>query len=341
MQLFLLGAIIFSAVPFITALPSGSEGGSPSVRAKKGDVKFIHEKTIPKLSEALPEDGSYWYLDQLDGKRDNKYTYPEQAGEGVDIYVIDSGVNVDHEIFGGRAVMTSESDPNTKIRDLAGHGTAVAGVAAKVAKKSKIIGISMGASLSDSAAAIRFAVQQIKSAKKEAKSVINLSFGILSIDSGLDAAVREATDAGIPVVIAAGNDRVDSCIGSPNNVLSAILVSNVKRDHTLAESSQFGSCVDIGAYGTDLKSAGIANSTDYKLVTGTSFAAPLVSGLVAILLSMGIQPVDIRSKLRGLSSPNTVIKGLIQPLKPIDDTNPVLSTTTPRLATLELMDLLK
>lgn len=79
---------------------------------------------------------------------------------------IDSGVNVDHEIFGGRAVMKSvNNQSNQKLRDLDGHGkvfndsllkkqelifsihdlgTAVAGVAAKVAKKAKIIGISTG-----------------------------------------------------------------------------------------------------------------------------------------------------------------------------------------------------
>ncbi|KAI9145334.1 peptidase S8/S53 domain-containing protein [Paraphysoderma sedebokerense] len=345
MQLLLLGTIIISAASFTNSLPSvNDETGYHSVRQHRRDVIFSHERTIPKSSEPLPEDDSYWYLDQLDGKKHNQYTYPEQAGDGID-----TGINVEHEIFGGRAVNSNNFIPSEENKDLAGHGTRVAGIAAKVAKKSNIIGIrvldskgrihvpSNDAKAISWAAGVRFAVKLIKAAKKEAKPVLNLSFGTLAQDKALDAAVKEARDAGIVVVIAAGDDKADSCIGSPNGVFSSILVGNVKRDHTLAADSQFGHCIDIGAYGTDLLTASENGPNTYTKCTCTSCAAPVVSGLVAILLSMGIPPSNVLYKLRGLSSPTTVMKGLTQPLTPLDDT-PVLSTTTSRIATLELMD---
>ncbi|KAI9136940.1 peptidase S8/S53 domain-containing protein [Paraphysoderma sedebokerense] len=153
-------------------------------------------------SQSLPSDGTFWHLDQLDGVMDNKYSYPEQAGEGVEIYVIDSGIYTAHEVFAGRASVIANFVSTEANDDLAGHGTRVAGIAAMVAKKAKVIGIKV---LDSNAAVyyptnetnlpsswiqgIRFAIQQIMESKRP--SVINMSINSGQKDD-VDAAVREA-----------------------------------------------------------------------------------------------------------------------------------------------------
>lgn len=91
-------------------------------------------------------------------------------------------------------------------------------------------------------------------------------------------------------------------------------MANVRKDKTIAGSSNFGSCVDIAAPGTQVLTAGTNSTTGYVMDTGTSMAAPIVSGILAILLSMGIPASDLGQQLRTLT--RTTIVGELPPGTP-------------------------
>lgn len=255
----------------------------------------------------LPVDGRDYNLDMLDGIHDFTYKYPRQAGEGVDVYVIDTGFLEKHEVFKGRAKNIGNFVIQVSTNNDDRHGTHVAGIVAKVARKSNIYGIQVltGTDLSKGgeplltnpwwAKGIRFATEQIK--KNGRKAVINISIGANAKLLNIQAALKEAAAAGIPVVVAAGNDNVDACGTTPSFEDSVISVGNARADDTKHSTSNWGSCVDIMAPGDNIYSADDAGPREYARLTGTSMAAPHVAGIAAILLSMGVPASNLREEL--------------------------------------------
>merc|ERR1719323_1581254 len=109
-------------------------------------------------------------------------------------------------------------------------------------------------------------------------AVISMSLGGKGKDPGYDAAFAAAEDAGVVTVVAAGNSNADTCDFSPAFSSYAITVGATGRFNTRSSYSNFGSCNDIMAPGTLIKSASNADDTGFKLLTGTSMACPHVSG---------------------------------------------------------------
>lgn len=130
-------------------------------------------------------------------------------------------------------------------------------------------------------------------------SIINLSLGggISDID---DEAVRSLNDQGIVVIAAAGNENEDACLSSPARAPVAITVGSTKEeDDERSPFSNYGPCVNIFAPGQDVLSASNESDTDYSILSGTSMAAPLVSGIAARLVARNPDstPADIASSL--------------------------------------------
>ncbi|CAG8472586.1 2628_t:CDS:2 [Paraglomus brasilianum] len=253
----------------------------------------------------------------------NHYIYPDSAGEGVTIYVLDTGVNLDHADFEGRATFGASfaGNPNDKT-DPNGHGTFVAGVAAGrifgVAKKARIVSVrALDADGSGKLSTILKAIDWIvkrQSTSDNNKSIVNLSLGA-AFSQPTNDAIQEAIKFGIHFSIAAGNEGKDACQFSPASVKGALVVGATNSDDTVAKYSNIGDCVDIYAPGTNIVSAWKDGTTSTHVRSGTSMASPHVAGVMALLLSQAnYSPPELIAKitetatrLNGTSAPKLLL----------------------------------
>ncbi|ELT88748.1 hypothetical protein CAPTEDRAFT_54339, partial [Capitella teleta] len=221
------------------------------------------------------------------------YQYVDsQDGSGVEVYVLDTGINVEHTDFGGRAEHGFTAPGITEgDDDLNGHGThcagSVGGTKYGVAKGVKLIAVKVlgffgFGSNTDIISGIEYVHQQHTAGSK---TVMNLSLGGAGSSPAMEAALQAAIDAGVHAVVAAGNSNADACSFSPAHLADAITVaaSNIKDD--MYSSSNHGTCVDVIAPGENIPSTYIGGPDATATLTGTSMAAPHVAGWVARHLS--------------------------------------------------------
>eukprot|EP01059_Diplonema_ambulator_P030427 TRINITY_DN520_c0_g1_i5.p1 TRINITY_DN520_c0_g1~~TRINITY_DN520_c0_g1_i5.p1 ORF type:complete len:468 (+),score=144.97 TRINITY_DN520_c0_g1_i5:32-1405(+) len=228
-------------------------------------------------------------LHTVDGGIAEAYMYNATGGEGVVVYVLDTGVRCSHTVFNGRCEWGANFAPNTTDTDVDGHGTHVAGVIANISRAAvikavKVLGDNGTGSWSDVAKGFDWVLNDIKQHGKP--SVINLSLGGPA-DSVINEMVLGVGNSAI-MITASGNNGADACTFSPGSAANTINVGNVKLNATgffLASSSNYGSCVDINAPGTLILSASNADDVRNVYKTGTSMAAPHVAGVVANYLS--------------------------------------------------------
>lgn len=263
-----------------------------------GSVASVEQDTRVSITGAT----SIWGLDRVDQRtgRDGQYSLGSE-GAGVNIYVIDTGLNMSHTEFTGRiAASWTGINDGKGANDCNGHGTHTAGTAAGttygIAKKAKIIPVRVvecdGSGWNSTAiAGIDWAVAHHVAGQP---AVMNMSIGGFVSDS-FDQAVKSAINDGITVVAAAGNDGVDACGASPARIPAAITVAATDINDNQATWSDYGSCVDIQAPGVSVRSAWNNSPTGFNTLSGTSMAAPHVSGAAAVLLSRnrGLSPADV------------------------------------------------
>ena len=233
----------------------------------------------------------------------NKYLYSEDGGEGVDVYVIDTGTNYKHVDFEGRASWGKTIPSGDEDEDGNGHGThcsgTIAGKKYGVAKKANIIAVKVlrsngSGSMADVVKGVEWAaLSHSKKAKDKPKkfkgSAANMSLGGGKSPT-LDAAVNAAVDAGIHFAVAAGNDNTDSCNYSPAAATKAVTVGASTLSDERAYFSNYGKCNDIFAPGLNIKSTWIGSKYATNVISGTSMASPHIAGLLAYFLSL--QPAE-------------------------------------------------
>ncbi|KAI8067414.1 peptidase S8/S53 domain-containing protein [Thamnidium elegans] len=265
------------------------------------------------LQEFVQTNPPSWGLDRIDQRSgtDGNYKFPTVSGDGVTIYLMDSGINENHSDIAGRVTIgkTVVGDPNDHT-DANGHGTFVAGVCCGtkygVAKKAEIVSVKTldsegNGRLSDVLVGLQWIVEQHKS-KPGAKSIVNLSLGALYSQATNDA-IEQALGLGIHFSVAAGNYGEDACLYSPGSTPGAITVGAIDQDDSVAYYSNFGQCVDIFAPGTNIKSIWPTSSTATRTLSGTSMAAPHVAGTMALFLSdRNFTPPQLANYMKRVSS---------------------------------------
>ncbi|MFE5711126.1 S8 family peptidase [Streptomyces sp. NPDC056501] len=256
-----------------------------------------------------------WGLDRIDQAEtagDEKYTYPDNGGEGVTAYVIDTGVRISHQDFGGRAAHGFDAVDNDDTADDGnGHGTHVAGTIAGtahgVAKKAKVVAVRVlddnGSGTTEQVVAGIDWVTQNHSGP----SVANMSLGG-GADEALDAAVQRAIASGVTFAVAAGNESSDAGQGSPSRVPEALTVASSTKDDEQSSFSNFGAVVDLYAPGSDITSAWNDSDTGVKTISGTSMASPHVAGAAVLYLAANptATPADTAAALTGAATADAI-----------------------------------
>ncbi|WP_158848881.1 S8 family peptidase [Saccharothrix deserti] len=256
-----------------------------------------------------------WGLDRVDQKKlplDAKYTYAGGAAN-VTAYVIDTGIHKAHADFGGRAVDGHDFiDDDAVADDCHGHGTHVAGTLGSttygVAKGVKLVGVRvlncMGAGQwSQIIGGLDWVA---KNAVKPA--VANMSLGGPG-KSSVDDAVKKTIAAGITFAVAAGNDNRDACDTTPARTPEAITVNASDNSDNRSSFSNYGSCTDIFAPGSDITSTW--NDGGNRPLNGTSMATPHVAGAAALYLAANTAatPADVAKALTDNATTGVVEDG--------------------------------
>ncbi len=275
-------------------------------------VAYVEEDGIVSINAT--QAGATWGIDRVD-QRDlplsGSYTYDTTAS-GVHAYIIDTGVLLSHTQFSGRVgngydAVTSGGDAN----DCNGHGTHVAGTVGGttygVAKGAtihpvRVLGCTGSGTNSGVIAGIDWVAQN-----RVLPAVANMSLGG-GASQATDDAIARLTNAGVTVVVAAGNSNDNACNYSPARAPSAITVGSTTSTDARSSFSSFGTCLDIFAPGSSILSAWYTGTSATNTISGTSMASPHVAGVAALYLANNpsATPSQVTTAIINNSTPNKV-----------------------------------
>lgn len=268
-----------------------------------------------------PQPNASWGLDRINQRYlplDKYYEY-HNDGEGVNAYVIDTGILPTHYEFQQRAFALYDAvDREGNGIDCNGHGTHVAGTIGGqtfgVAKKVRLFGVRVlncqgTGAWSDIIDGVNFVTwHRQQPAQQGVPAVANMSLGG-ETNRAADAAVRNSIRSGVTYVVAAGNGSSDASTYSPAGLPEAITVGATNKVDTRAVFSNYGPALDLFAPGVNITSAWIGDNLMVATASGTSMAAPHVAGVVALYLETrrSASPATVRSALVGTSTSGVVI----------------------------------
>ena len=270
-------------------------------------VNEILENPDPALLMPADKDGDYSYWNEgyqyMHDVVDTYGAWGATLGKDVRVAVLDSGVKYDHPDLTGRIVYRDSND------DRYGHGTHVAGIiganinngigGAGIAPEVQIISIQV---IDDNGQAnYGDIVEGIYTAIDEGADVINLSLVGTGYSWVLEKAVKAALEANICVVAAMGNASMNQiCYPAALDGVIGVVASDT--DNTRAVYSNYGPWADIAAPGTKIYST--TNDGSFSLMDGTSMAAPVVSGVVALYKSVhpDATPEQIEAKMKATAT---------------------------------------
>jgi len=285
------------------------------------EIKYIAADGIATAHDdsCSVQNDAIWGLNRI-AERDisltGTYKYGSTAGEGAEVFILDTGILINHEEFEGRAVW-GPNFADTVNSDCNGHGTHVAGtVGGKlygVAKKTtvisvKVLGCTGSGSWSGVIAGVDYTAD--KKNRKGKFAIANMSLGGGKYQP-LNDAVAAGVKAGVVFVVAAGNSNADACTSSPSSTPTAFSVGatvvrgvNGVQQDVRTSWSNYGTCVHILAPGELIKAAWYTSPTSYNTISGTSMAAPHVAGASALYLATNpdANPKDVQDFVVSIST---------------------------------------
>jgi subtilisin family serine protease len=282
--------------------------------AAEPDVAYVQQNGTVQLDATQPNPPS-WGLDRVDQRDlplDSSYTYPN-TGSNVTAYIIDTGIRVTHQDFGGRAVWGTNTTGDGNNTDCNGHGTHVAGTtggnAYGVAKGVRLVAVKvLNCAGSGSFAGVAAGIDWVTGNHTSGPAVANMSLGAQGSDATTENAVRNSIADGVVYAIASGNSNADACNFTPARVAEAITVNASTRTDARASFSNFGTCTDIFAPGDGITSAWHTSDSATNTISGTSMATPHVAGGAALILggSPSLTPAQVATQMFSNATPNKI-----------------------------------
>lgn len=253
-----------------------------------------------------------WGLDRID-QNDLPLSqtgyYNSVRGAGVRIYIVDSGIEMSHPEFEGRATLGVDLTGGDG-SDCVNHGTGVASVAAGattgVAPAALLVNVRFDCTGDATQAEVIAAINWV-TANAVLPAVANISWNepIVPNDPVI-AAVEASIATGIVWVISAGNGSNNACGNSPAAAPNALTVAATSSNDARWTSSDHGPCIDLFAPGHLVATA--RTGTQYWVTQGTSYSAPAVAGAAALLLSSNPTwtPAQVVSAIVSQATPDKV-----------------------------------
>jgi subtilisin family serine protease len=276
-----------------------------------------------------------WHLDRVNQRKmplDRCAGVDDGAdGTGVNVYVVDTGIDGNHPSFGGR-VNNAYTTLGT-FDDCDGHGTHVAGLIGSTdygaapgvwLHSVRILDCTGSGTLGDLAAALMWIRDN-----GQQPGVVSMSLGYNFYDGLIGTLVQQLSSLGFGLVAAAGNDNQDACGHYPSGYTSVLSVGSSASNDVRSSFSNRGTCVSLFAPGSSLLSTWPGSMA--MVLSGTSMAAPMVSAAVALDMQRGVGGAEtIRQRLLATAT-SAQLKSLVNSpnlLLYLNDNTDQLSGTT-------------
>lgn len=222
-------------------------------------------------------------------------------GEGVTIAVLDTGVPAQRQKDGSAKIHPDLANnilldrcksfvPTEDFYDAQGHGTATAGVIAAEDNLLGFVGYAPEAKIicykvlnNYGAGSLKWIERALEECIRTKPDIVSMSLGSVSCSDGISKAVKKLDSMGIPVICAAGNGGKAEGVNYPARLPEAFAIAAYDNKMEIANFSAIGDQVDFAFPGVDINTTWLKGG--YTVISGTSFACPACSGVVALILS--------------------------------------------------------
>ena len=255
----------------------------------------------PQPAQEIP-----WGIDRIEADK----AWLKSTGLTIKVAVLDTGIDLDHlDLQNNITGNVNMINPRKSGNDDNGHGTHVAGTVAAINNNIGVIGVGPeiyvyavkvldrngSGWLSDLTEGLAWCINN-------KMQVVNMSLGSSSDNQSFHDAIIKTYQEGITQVAAAGNNgESGGTITYPAKYPETIAVSAIDESNRFASFSSYGPEIDLAAPGVNINST--YNNGYYKILSGTSMAAPHVSGTAALVISTKgwMSPDQLKTHLKNNS----------------------------------------